>query len=418
MVENKRKFTKKEYGFLLALVGFFIVYAIRNFQQEISEFNTTNFAMSYKYGFISRGLLGTLYQGLDEIMPFEMMNYTAAFWFTFISTLILFICFFCFFVTCLRRVDLKYISNLRYLFVLLSIFSACMFVSDEMFGRYDTWLYLISLIMTCLLVMRKGEWLVVPLSIVCMLLHQGFVFTNANVILVVLFALILMDKGKDRKKYIWIFALTLISISVLFIYFEFFSHFNGKEQIAEDVISVAKSLSYDGKSYNTSIVNHEILGQDVFKEEWKYHVNNYKEFPILLVLACPFIIIFVSYFKRIFGRIKADRGEFAWNQDRNFWIALAFLLGGMTIVPEMILKVDYGRYTYMTLYYYLVTAISLIVLDWSVAGDALDYIKNKIKSILPIPQVILVYAFLLTPMFDVVINGACHKVSVWLFSWI
>lgn len=418
MVTNKRKFTKSEYGFLLALLGFFMVYAIRNFEQEISEFNTTNFAMSYKYGFISRGFLGTLYQGLDKIMPFDMMNYTAAFWFTFVSTLILFACFFFLFIACLHRAFEKDLHNLKYLMVLLSIFSACMFVSDEMYGRYDTWLYLISLVMTCLLVMRKGEWLVVPLSIVCMLLHQGFVFTNANVILVLLFALILMSEGKEKKKYLWIFILTIISISGLFIYFEFFSHFNGKEQIAADVISVAKSLSYDGKSYNTSIVNHEILGQDVFKEEWKYHVNNYKEFPILLIIGSPLIIIFVCYFKKLFGNIKKNSNEKKWFKNKNFWIALAFILGGITIVPEMILKVDYGRYTYMTLYYYLVTAISLISIKWEYSSIALEEIKNKIKEKLPIPQAILIYAFLLTPMFDVVINGACHKVSVWLFSWI
>lgn len=88
-----------------------------------------------------------------------------------------------------------------------------------------------------------------------MCIHQGFVFTNANLILVPLFYKIMTEEGKRRKKYILLFAGFFLTISALFLYFEFFSHGNGAS-IYKEVVAAAKALSENGKGYNKSVIQH------------------------------------------------------------------------------------------------------------------------------------------------------------------
>ena len=60
--------------FLLMCFGLFLTY----YGQEVRRYNTTILAFNYSYGFISRGLLGTLYLGLDALIPKDIINYTDA----------------------------------------------------------------------------------------------------------------------------------------------------------------------------------------------------------------------------------------------------------------------------------------------------------------------------------------------------
>lgn len=411
MKERFEKFIKTKYGFITALGLVMFAIAIRNFDSEITEYNTTPFAVSYKYGFLSRAFLGSAYKFLDMILPFDMMSWLSIYRFTIIITIICLLMIILFVASGLKKMDLinsteEEQKNIRYLYTILIIFSATEFVTEEMFGRFDTYLVLISMLMMILLVKEKFEWLVIPLSIVCMLIHQGFVFTNANAILVVLFVKIFIAEKRNRRKYIVLFVCMLLSISVLFLYFEFFSHTNG-EIIVDQIISDAKALSEDGNSYNSSLINHEILGEGVFQDEIKLHMENYREFPAFLIIASPFLVLLVMFFKRVFK-----------NKNGNIWVNLALLLGGITIIPEMIMKVDYGRYVYMTLYYYIVVIITLIILGYKPVKEELSNIKNVVSSHIPIPQLVLVYAMFMTPLYDVVINAASFKISTLLFFWI
>lgn len=65
MTEQFDKVEKKRYRqFIGAMLAFAVFYYLRYFKHTMTEYNTTLFAMSYKYGFISRGMLGTIWAGL------------------------------------------------------------------------------------------------------------------------------------------------------------------------------------------------------------------------------------------------------------------------------------------------------------------------------------------------------------------
>lgn len=411
----------------LFLFALFLVGAVESwhyFEFKMTEFNTTLFALNYQYGFISRGMLGTLWKLLDMLLPADLMTYGAIYKFNLLFTIVTYALLFLFFYLCLTsrfiRRDSRYpetVRNSQYLSAFIGVFTFPDFFIEEMFGRLDIYLVFVMLFVLILLVTEKAEWLTVPAVLFAMCIHQGFVFTNFSIILVVLFAKALLGEGRRRKKYLWIFFLSLISASILLFYFEL----SGKGTEAahvNDIIRAAQQLSWDGKSYNKSIIQHEVLGNSVFFMELRYHFDNYREFPAFLLLSIPWILIAIRFFRGL----RSDEKNRVPGKKRALtkygWINLAYSLGGLTIVPEMILKVDYGRYAYMTFFYYLATALVLISMGYQPITEQIQQVKLWIRTKCSMPALLLVYAFFMTPFFDVIMNAPTYKVSQWLFGWI
>lgn len=398
---------KNHMTFFLALLCFAIACFLRHFKSQITFYNTTLFALTYDYGFISRGLLGTFWNYLDKLIPYELHTYTAVYNFTGLCTVIYFLCLFVFYKVCLDKSSEKDKLNMQYLIFFLSIFAFPMFVTKALFGRLDLYLFIFMLISSVLIIKEKFEWLIIPFGIICTCIHQGFVFTNANTILVLLFYKILLGDSKKKRKYIIIFSLFLLSISVLFIYFEFFSHVNG-EQIVDEVILAAKALSESGKDYNPSIINHEILGQDVFQDEIKYHIYNMQDLPIFVILFFPYIYYGFRFFIRL---VKAKD----CTPSARF-VYLSFLLGGATMIPQFILKVDYGRYMFNLIFYYVSLLIAALAMNDQKISDDLNALKPELKRLMPMTALWFVYPLLLTPFRDVTISTQIHTFAETLFT--
>lgn len=399
-METLQGIEKKRYRqFIACMVSFAVFYYLRYFKHVMTEYNTTLFAMSYEYGFISRGLLGTIWAGLDWLLPMDLMTYEAVYWFNYIITILFYVLVIVFLGKCVKKVAASHRRNMYYMAIACAIYFFPMFWSEEMFGRLDVYLYLLTFVCLFCLMEEKAEWLIVPIGIVCMCIHQGFVFTNANLILVPLFYKILTSDGKRRRKYIVLFASFFLTISALFLYFEFFSHGNGAA-IYDDVVAAAKAISEDGKGYNKSILKHEILGEDVYDSEARYRELNRSEFPAFLLLYSPYLLIFIHYFKHLFGRASSSKQK---------WCYAAFLLGALTILPQYILKVDYGRYAFTTFTYYIVMLMLFMVMGDQAVAQQLEATKRKIKDTIPVPWVVLLYPMFLMPFYDVIISGATSK---------
>ena len=400
MTGQYEKVEKKRYWqFIACMFAFSVFYYLRYFKHVMTEYNTTLFAMSYKYGFISRGMLGTLWAGLDRLLPVNLMTYEAVYWFNWGITWLFSLLVIVFLGKCLRKCASGQKHNMYYLAIACAIYFFPMFWSEEMFGRLDVYLYVLTFVCLFALLDEKAEWIIIPVGIVCMCIHQGFVFTNANLILVPLFYKILTAEGKRRRKYLMLFVGFFATISALFLYFEFFSHGNGAS-IYKEVVAAAKALSEDGKGYNKSIIMHEILGQDVYEAEARYHALNRTEFPAFLLLYAPYLPIVIHFFKGLFQRSEDGKSK---------WIHAAFLLGACTILPQYFLKVDFGRYAFTTFTYYIVMVMMFMVMNDACVTVQLDATKEKIKATIPVPWIVLLYPMFLMPFYDVIISGATSK---------
>ena len=396
MSREKRGLEKKDIGFLMGLMVIGGVCVLYYFAHEMSQYSTTLYALSYRYGFLSRGLIGTIWQWLDQVLPFDLMNYYSIYNTNLLLTAILLLFFFGFYAICLWYVPKEQKRNAKYLILFFSVFSFPMFVTRQNMGRIDIFLIMITFLCLALLLWGKAEWLIIPLCALAMLIHQGFVFTNINIILVLL--LYKACIGESKKKYLAIFAITFVAVSVLFLYFEFYSHNLGRD-VYEEVAAEARDLSPNGEYYEM-LLKHELLGEDVYEDEAFWHLQNRVELPIFIVLFLPYVILALRFFQTVWKSIT--------KQQKLLYLLL--FAGAGTLLPEWILKVDFGRYVYATAFYYIALILVLLCMEDQPISQAVTRLRNDFAGRSRFAILLIAYPLLFMPLYDTEISKLTYQI--------
>lgn len=320
----------------------------------VRSYNTTMLALSYEYGFTSRSLLGTLYHLLDAVLPLDLIDYRAVVATAYVAT-ILFVLFVEYFLyRCLRCCEGEMVKYGEYLALILSLCLVSTFSFPYNFFRVDIFMILVSLLGVLCLVKERAQWLVVPLSALGVMFHQGYVFMYFNLILVLLFYRALSWWKEDRRKarrYSLLFALSFLVGSVLFLWFEFFSRSNGAA-FFDTIKSEAEKLSYDG-IYHSTLLYHEVLGIDLASTEEEFSRVNAVQILMCGIVCLPMLVFGVRFFA---GLIKKAKGA------SEKWKYLAVVLGAATILPDFLLKIDYGRWMAAVVVYYVGIVLALLAM--------------------------------------------------------
>ena len=320
----------------------------------VRSYNTTMLALSYEYGFTSRSLLGTLYHLLDAVLPLDLIDYWAVVATAYVAT-ILFVLFVEYFLyRCLRCCEGEMVKYGEYLALILSLCLVSTFSFPYNFFRVDIFMILVSLLGVLCLVKERAQWLVVPLSALGVMFHQGYVFMYFNLILVLLFYRALSWWKEDRRKarrYSLLFALSFLVGSALFLWFEFFSRSNGAA-FFDTIKSEAEKLSYDG-IYHSTLLYHEVLGIDLASTEEEFSRVNAVQILMCGIVCLPMLVFGVRFFA---GLIKKAKGA------SEKWKYLAVALGAATILPDFLLKIDYGRWMAAVVVYYVGIVLALLAM--------------------------------------------------------
>lgn len=320
----------------------------------VRSYNTTMLALSYEYGFTSRSLLGTLYHLLDAVLPLDLIDYRAVVATAYVAT-ILFVLFVEYFLyRCLRCCEGEMVKYGEYLALILSLCLVSTFSFPYNFFRVDIFMILVSLLGVLCLVKERAQWLVVPLSALGVMFHQGYVFMYFNLILVLLFYRALSWWKEDRRKarrYSLLFALSFLVGSALFLWFEFFSRSNGAA-FFDTIKSEAEKLSYDG-IYHSTLLYHEVLGIDLASTEEEFSRVNAVQILMCGIVCLPMLVFAVCFFA---GLIKKAKGA------SEKWKYLAVALGAATILPDFLLKIDYGRWMAAVVVYYVGIVLALLAM--------------------------------------------------------
>ena len=390
---------KKIISFSFVWVLFLVVLFLRSYGDKVNDINATMLAFSYKYGFISRGFIGSIYQVLDKVLPFDMMNYTWVMRFTQGITIVYYVILFIFVCSCLLKCSKNITEQMKYAIIFFSIWAIPMFASQYNFGRLDVYCVMLSLLGAMLLIYEKAEWLVVIFSALGVMVHQGNVFMFLNIILVLLVYKMLSAEEGKRKKYAVLFVLSFLVASVLFLYFEFFSHFDG-ENILEDIVSTASALCNNG-AYHQDVIDHEILGIDLSEREWKFRLQNIVQFPIFVILMLPHIIITVRFFRNILksAPTKLEKAKY-----------LLVAIGAGTILPDLLLKCDYGRWMFAIICYYCVVILALLAMRDTIVEKEFLRLTTSLNKKSPAAILLLAYPVVFQPLWDVAI---CYVVAKW-----
>lgn len=320
----------------------------------VRSYNTTMLALSYEYGFTSRSLLGTLYHLLDAVLPLDLIDYRAVVATAYVAT-ILFVLFVEYFLyRCLRCCEGEMVKYGEYLALILSLCLVSTFSFPYNFFRVDIFMILVSLLGVLCLVKERAQWLVVPLSALGVMFHQGYVFMYFNLILVLLFYRALSWWKEDRRKarrYGLLFALSFLVGSVLFLWFEFFSRSNGAA-FFDTIKSEAEKLSYDG-IYHSTLLYHEVLGIDLASTEEEFSRVNAVQILMCGIVCLPMLVFGVRFFADLIKKAKGASEK---------WKYLAVVLGAATILPDFLLKIDYGRWMAAVVVYYVGIVLALLAM--------------------------------------------------------
>jgi len=390
---------KKILSFVAVWFMFWLALFLRGYSGKVNSINATMLAFSYEYGFISRGFVGSIYQGLDAILPGSMINYTSVLWFTQVITLIYYLILFGFFISCVIKCSKDTAEIVKYATIFFTIWAVPMFASQYNFGRLDVYCVMFSLVAAILLILEKAEWLVVVFSALGVMVHQGNVFMYLNIILVLLIYKALSSDGKKRKKYAVLFVLSFVVASVLFLYFEFFSHFDG-ENILEDIVATATALCNKG-DYHEDVIDHEILGIDLSSREIRFRKQNVVQFPIFLLMMSPYIILTIKFFKGVINQAKNKLDK---------WKYFLVSIGAATILPDLLLKCDYGRWMFAIICYYCVVILALLAMKDKIVEQEFTSLTTSLSKKSPLSIVLLVYPVIFQPLYDVAI---CYVVANW-----
>lgn len=397
-VKKKKEIEIKSYMIMLSIFSFSVF--LCNYQGVVRSYNTTMLALSYQYGFTSRSLLGALYHLLDYISPIDMMHYPMVMRTAQVITGIFFFLLLWFSYQCLKHCDEKSLKPCEYLILFFMFFTVSTFSGGYNFFRVDLFLISVSIISALLLVYGKAEWLVVPLSAIGVMFHQGYVFMYFNIPLVLLACKFLEARKGNKLKYAFLFVISFVVGSVLFLWFEFFSRSNG-ELYFDQIVDEARNISLNG--YHTTLLYHEVLGIDLGTSEDALQKINYTQLPIFTILCFPYIVVTIKFFMRLFRR--AERALQRWKYT-------IILLGAGTMLPDFILKIDYGRWILAVMVYYIVVILALCMMKDKIICEELYNVYLGIRQ-KPWSFLLILLPVFLGPFWDIDINSLLQHVGWW-----
>ena len=93
---------------------------------------------------------------------------------------------------------------------------------------------------------------------------------------------------------------------------------------------------------------------------------------------------------------------------------VGLILGIVTIVPELVLKVDFGRWFYCIIMYYALLLLSMMALQNSAIAEATCEVVTKEKRKWCIT--LLIYAFAFVPLRDVLVSDFTYSIAEKLFG--
>ena len=368
----KEKLIKENYNirqFIMMLAFVDLATFITNYRGWVRSYNTTMLALSYEYGFTSRSLLGTIYHILDAVIPVDMMQYQNALVFANVIT-VLFIVFLLYFsYHVLKKSDKAQevvTKAQQYILLTFHIAMVATFTYAYNFLRVDFCMVWMMLLGFMTLMNEKTEWLSLLFAALGIMFHQGFVLMYFNVILVIQFYYMMTRKSKKNSI---LFFLTFLIGSGMFLWFELFSRTNGND-IFETVLRDATNVSYQG-IYHTTLLYHEVLGIDVSGAETDFVYMNHVQIVLYLLILLPAIVVLARAFVRI---IKKADDLFAKLK------YLAVAVGSLTILPDMLLKVDYGRWILAVVTYYLLIILAMLVLRDPLVTEETEVVVDGIKQ--------------------------------------
>jgi len=351
-----RKLLMSNYTLILVIIAIYLY--IPYSKNKTIDLPATLMTFSYSYGFISRGLLGSIIHLLAKFLNTGVTadlidTFSKIATFVFVLSLILFFRFVINIAThCLSDKSLSEETSVNAI-LLVFLFSIGFGFSTFYLGMgyFDIYMIMLTIVCTVLIISNRSLWAIIPLTAICVLIHQGYVFMYFNIVLVLLFyrTFINISSKNINKKSLVIFILSAITCSVLFIYFQFFSHIKA-ECKSEEIYLYSKQILGTGRLYD-QIIYQELFGQ---KYNRSHILSKYRQYLLVaIVFFSPYIFLLFKLWKRVISNATSKLHKLVY---------LIMPFGIITTLPLWIMHIDYGRWCYAVCFYEFIIILSLIAM--------------------------------------------------------
>lgn len=322
-----KKFVQKyqvEMGVIILLLIYLIEYI--PLIDDTIGWCLTPYALSYKYGFISRGLVGSIIRIFIPNLTLKHIYLIIA-----LNTLLL-----CALTVFFVNRILLYAGKERgllfavFLFIVNPGSIAFLFYWGN-YGRFDLFMIMILIITALLMVKGKGLFLIPIMSVLGILIHQAYVFMYFPAIIVLLLYFGYVKKNRYAK---WIFWITGIVTCAGFLYMQFVSGVEGYDY-ASMMADINATTDLPGEFIDDDMMVRLEYFTSVFAT-----IRHFVILPLkknLFKIFCVFVMIFPML--RIFGAIWKD--FMSEQKSKLLWVIPWSGMIGM--IPKFLMTNDYGR---------------------------------------------------------------------------
>lgn len=294
---------------------------------EVTAWTIMPYALSYRLGFISRGLIGSLIRLVIPNLTWKHI------YIIILANTLLLCCLTLFFMHKIRKraydEDIAGIMFLLGLFLVNPGSIAFLFYWGN-FGRFDMFLLMTLFITALLVIYDKCVWLVPVLCAGAVMTHQAFVFQYFPAVLILLFYSGFVLKRKYGKG---IFAVTLLTTCALFLYMQFFSRINYSYEDTLAILDTTTDLPavFFKEDLMVRLEYYSSVIQTFIPLVWETLGRNIIRSAVYILFLIPMIKIIKNIWKRFVQDQKNILCKlFPW-----------FVL--LAEIPMFALTCDYGR---------------------------------------------------------------------------
>lgn len=313
------------YTLVLTLYGFIYIPE----KQDINPWISTPYLLSYEFGFISRGFIGTIFKLLYP----NLNIYTL-----YIIFILIIVTLGMMTILILQKVYRHDGSNSIFLvFVYCLLFltnpgSIAYLFNQKNFVRFDAFLIIITYISLLITISNKRGYLVAILSIIGIMIHQSFLFLYFPFIILIFTHHTLVNSAKKRE-FIWI-GLLIITVAIITYYLQFYGKIRGIE--LSDLVHLLQN-QYQDIPISKLMIRREYFSsiREIFEVVSPKLVKLFFYLIIQVILLFPLIIIFCQIWKRIIINTSSNINKTIFRI-----MSLSFI----TMLPLFITTIDWGRW--------------------------------------------------------------------------
>lgn len=327
-----------------------------------ASFVTTHYLITYEFGLISRGLIGSLFSLFTNRLTIQAIYISA------IISFLLLVYFISVLLARAIRMSEPTTKDATIIFTILFLASplSVTYLLGFHFARFDIYWIIITLVALTLLKRSTFRWLVPFFCATAILIHPGYMFTYMPGLVIPM--LYEVYKNRYSKRYIGIFTLCCLTMILLFLYLQFHSN-NIPYHNAVDYANYLSGNS--GFSAYAPMIHLEYYAP--FPEwftEWIW--------PLTLSYALPYGITLLAFsfpLLMIFGYVWTRSFKSTNNKFLKFVFVMC-ILSPLAFVPAALFGNDWDRWwaavinnQFILIFYFIFSNESVVIKHVKRVGD-------------------------------------------------